>query len=84
MNDGGYRPSPTTWVRDQVETIEATGNTRSVSIMDRPVVLVTMRGARTGAVRKVPLMRVEHPPYAEYQERTARRIPVLLLEPVGH
>ena len=55
-----YVPSPTGWVREQVERIEATGDTRSVHIQNRPVVLLTMRGARTGAVRKVPLMRVEH------------------------
>lgn len=57
---GDYAPSPTAWVRDQVEAIEATGDTRSVHIMDRPVVLLTMLGARSGKVRKVPLMRVEH------------------------
>ena len=37
-----------------------TGDTRSVHIMNRPVVLLTMRGAKTGGIRKVPLMRVEH------------------------
>jgi F420H(2)-dependent quinone reductase len=57
---GAYEPSPTGWVRQQVERIEATGDTGSVDIMGRPVVMLTMRGAKTGAVRKVPLMRVEH------------------------
>lgn len=136
-----YIPSPTGWVRDQVATIEATGDTRSVQVMDRPVVMLTMRGRKTGGLRKVPLMRVEHdgtyaavaskggapehpvwygnlqadptitlqdgteswtavareisgeereqwwercvaayPPYAEYQTKTDRLIPVLLLE----
>ncbi|KGN34647.1 nitroreductase [Knoellia sinensis KCTC 19936] len=56
---GTYVPSPTNWVRKQVETIEATGTTESVTIMGRPVVLLTMNGV-TGTVRKVPLMRVEH------------------------
>ena len=139
-----YLPSPSTWVREQVETIEQTGDTRSVSVMDRPVVMLTMRGRTSGALRKVPLMRVEHagvyaavaskggapehplwygnlladpavtlqdgtdswaavareisgeereqwwercvaayPPYTEYQERTDRLIPVLLLEPAA-
>jgi F420H(2)-dependent quinone reductase len=55
-----YVPSPSGWVRSQVETIEETGDTRSVDIQGRPVVLLTMRGARSGALRKVPLMRVEH------------------------
>mgnify|MGYP003301055071 CR=1 FL=1 len=57
---GEYVPSPSDWVRKQVETIERTGTTDSVDIMGLPVVMLTMRGARTGAVRKVPLMRVEH------------------------
>jgi deazaflavin-dependent oxidoreductase (nitroreductase family) len=139
-----YIPSPSGWVREQVEKIEAAGDTRAVSVMDRPVVLLTMRGRRSGAIRKVPLMRVEHagvyaavasmggapehpqwyanltadptirlqdgteswdararevtgeereqwwarcvaayPPYAEYQEKTDRLIPVLVLEPVA-
>ena len=60
MSESQYVPSPTRWVRRQVETIEATGDTRSVSVLNRPVVMLTMRGAKTGAVRKVPLMRVEH------------------------
>ena len=143
VSDDEYVPSPTTWVREQVEKIESTGTTRAVSVMDRPVVMLTMRGARTGAIRKVPLMRVEHegvyaavaskggtpehpqwyanlqanpritlqddtrswealarevtgaerdawwdrcvaayPAYADYQTRTDRLIPVLLLEPL--
>ena len=142
MTDTEYVPSPTSWVRHQVEKIEAGGTTRAVSILNRPVVMLTMRGAKTGAIRKVPLMRVEHegvyaavaskggapkhpqwyanllanpritlqddtrsweavareitgtereewwercvaayPPYAEYQTKTDRLIPVLLLEP---
>jgi F420H(2)-dependent quinone reductase len=140
--DGVYVPSPRGWVRQQVEKIEATGTTRAVDIMGRPVVLLTMHGV-TGKVRKVPLMRVEHdgvyaavasqggapehpkwyanlrknpvielqddsrtwtarareiegaereewwprcvaafPPYAEYQQKTDRLIPVFVLEPV--
>lgn len=139
---GEYVPSTSTWVRDQVERIEAEGTTRAVSIQGRPVVLLTMLGV-SGKVRKVPLMRVEHegvyaavasqggapkhpkwyanirkhpeldlqdadrtwsvrarelsgaereqwwercvaafPPYADYQTRTDRLIPVFVLEPV--
>ena len=55
-----YVPSPSDWVRKQVETIERTGTTDSVDIMGLPVVMLTMRGAKTRAIRKVPLMRVEH------------------------
>jgi deazaflavin-dependent oxidoreductase (nitroreductase family) len=139
--DGDYRPSPRGLVRNQVEEIEAAGDTNVVDMLGRPVILLTMRGARTGAVRKVPVMRVEHdgefaavasqggspdhpswywnllknpdievmvdtetfparvrelegkerydwwlraveayPPYADYQVKTQRQIPVFLLE----
>src|SRR5512144_3141636 len=57
---GEYEPSPTQWVRDQVEKYESSGGTEGTTIVGKPVVLLTMRGARTGKVRKVPLMRVEH------------------------
>ena len=60
MSQSSYLPSTSGWVRKQVDTIEKTGDTRSVQVLDRPVVMLTMRGARTGAIRKVPLMRVEH------------------------
>ncbi len=143
METANYVPSPREWVRNQVDTILATGTTDGVHIMDRPVVLVAMRGRRTGARRLVPLMRVEHggtyalvgsqggaptdpqwvgnlrahptvdlqdgastttrrarevhgverdqwwdrcvaafPPYAEYQTKTERVIPVFVLEAV--
>ena len=139
---GQYAPSAERWVRDQVEAIEAAGDTAAVGIEGRSVVLLTMLGASSGLVRKVPLMRVEHdgvyaavgskggapddprwvanllahpdidlmdgtrswpvrarliegaerelwwpravaafPNYADYQRRTARQIPLFLLEP---
>jgi F420H(2)-dependent quinone reductase len=141
--DGEYVPSPAPWVRDQVDEYEKSGGTSGTTLLDTgmPVVIVTNRGAKTGAVRKTPLMRVEHdgvyaaigskggapenplwvanvrknpqvelrdgtqswqmtvrevtgderaqwweravaayPPYAEYQEKTSRLIPVFVLE----
>ena len=141
--EGEYAPSPAAWVRDQVEEYEGSGGTKGTTLRDTemPVVVVTNRGAKSGKVRKTPLMRVEHdgeylavaskggapenplwyynlranpdvevqdgadkwemtareisgderavwweravaayPPYAEYQERTTRLIPVFLLE----
>jgi deazaflavin-dependent oxidoreductase (nitroreductase family) len=143
---GEYEPSPIDWVRDQVEEYEASDGARANTIRDTgmPVVVVTSRGARSGRLRKTPLMRVEHdgrylaiasqggapthpvwyhnlvadphvelqdrehkwdmtarllsgderaewwqravatfPPYADYQERTEREIPVFLLEQSG-
>src|SRR5690348_11093257 len=137
-----YEPSAVDWVREQVERIVRTGTTDGVTIMDRPTVLLTYRGARTGKLRKTPVMRVEHdgryaavaskggaptnpqwyaslatgpvvelqdgtvtreyrarevfgdekavwwdraveayPPYADYQRKTDRPIPVFVLEP---
>jgi F420H(2)-dependent quinone reductase len=57
---GEYEPSAIGWVRDHVEEITRTGSTDGVLIKDRPIVLLSYRGAKTGKVRKTPLMRVEH------------------------
>ena len=144
--DGEYVPSPAAWVRDQVEEYERSGGTTGTTLRETglPVVIVTNRGAKTDAVRKTPLMRVEHegsyaavgskggapqnpvwvynlrknpqvvlqdggrtremtarevtgeeraawweravaayPPYADYQRKTDRLIPVFVLEPAG-
>jgi F420H(2)-dependent quinone reductase len=144
--DGEYEPSPEAWVRDQVAEYEGSGGARGTTLRDTglPVVIVTNRGAKTGKVRKTPLMRVEHdgsyaavaskggapehplwyhnlranphvevqdgsgkwemtarevtgeeraawweravaayPPYAEYQRKTSREIPVFVLEPTA-
>ena len=60
--DGEYEPSPEKWVRDQVERYEATGGREANTLMDTglPVVIFTTRGAKSGKIRKTPLMRVEH------------------------
>ena len=60
--DGEYMPSSAAWVRDQVEEYEGSGGTSGTTLRETglPVVIVTNRGAKTGAVRKTPLMRVEH------------------------
>ena len=57
-----YAPSPWEWVRNQVEEYEASGGERGNTLLDTgiPIVVVTTKGALTGAVRKTPLMRVEH------------------------
>ena len=51
-----YLPSPVDWVRAEVEHLERTGH----GLDGRAVILLTTIGAQTGAVRKTPLMRVEH------------------------
>lgn len=57
---GEVELSPTGWVRDHTERIQQIGTTEGVEILGRPVVLLTTRGAKSGKLRKVPLMRVEH------------------------
>lgn len=56
---GEYEPSPQDWVREQVAEYEGSGGTRGTTLRGMPVVIVTTRGARSGKLRKVPLMRVE-------------------------
>lgn len=139
---GEYEATPTGWVREQVEAYERSGGTEATTLRDTglPIVVLTTRGNKTGKLRKIGLMRVEHdgeyalvgsyggapkhpvwvhnlradpdavmlqdgtepfdvtvrevdgeeramwweravaayPPYAEYQERTDRRIPVFV------
>ena len=56
-----YIPSPAAWVRDQVELYEGSGGTDGTTLRETglPVIVVTNRGNRTGAIRKTPLMRVK-------------------------
>ena len=56
-----YIPSPTDWVREQVELYEGSGGTDGTTLRDTglPVIIVTNTGNRTGAIRKTPLMRVK-------------------------
>lgn len=143
-DDAAYLPEKSSWVADQLAAIDAAGTTDAASIQGRPIVVVTMRGARSGKLRRVPLMRVEDggsylavaskgghpehpawfynisahgdvlvldgptqhplrarlledgaereqwweravaafPPYADYQEKTERTIPLFVLEPL--
>jgi len=58
--NGEYEPSTAQWVRDQVDEYEGSGGTSGTMMRDMPVIIVTTIGAKSGKVRKVPLMRVEH------------------------
>lgn len=56
-----YLPSPDPKVREQVERYERTGGRDGgTSLLGFPVVILTTRGARSGKLRKSPLIRVEH------------------------
>ncbi|WP_030438299.1 nitroreductase family deazaflavin-dependent oxidoreductase [Actinoplanes subtropicus] len=67
---GEYEPNPVEFVRDQVQLYESSGGTQGTTLSvlagpdderrDLPVVILTTRGAKTGKIRKSPLMRVEH------------------------
>ena len=59
---GEYVPSRAQWVRDQVEAYECSGGQQANTLRNTglPVIIVTMRGNKTGKVRKIALMRVFH------------------------
>ena len=60
MSDETVELSPTDWVQGQTRKILQTGTTEGIEILGSPVVLLTLRGAKTGKLRYTPVMRVEH------------------------
>jgi F420H(2)-dependent quinone reductase len=56
---GEYEPSPSEWVRKQVEEYEGSGGTAGTTLRGVPVVVITSVGASSGKLRKNPVMRVE-------------------------
>jgi deazaflavin-dependent oxidoreductase (nitroreductase family) len=56
---GGYVPSPSDRVRDQVALYESTAGAEGATLDGRPVIILTTTGARSGSTRKNPIMRVE-------------------------
>lgn len=57
---GDYAPSPSDHAREQAERFEATGGQEANTLRGVPIIVLTSVGARTGRLRKTPLMRVEH------------------------
>jgi len=57
---GEYEPSTSDFVRDHADRYMTSGGTEGAELKGKPVVLLTTIGARTGKIRKTPLMRVEH------------------------
>jgi len=58
--DGHYEPSAWAPIADQVALYESTNGTEGATLEGKPVIILTTRGRKSGAVRKTPLMRVEH------------------------
>ncbi|MGE4425303.1 MAG: nitroreductase family deazaflavin-dependent oxidoreductase [Solirubrobacteraceae bacterium] len=57
---GTYVPGKSEWARKQAETYEATNGAEAGDLRGVPVVVITTVGARSGNLRKHPVMRVEH------------------------
>jgi F420H(2)-dependent quinone reductase len=58
--NGEYEPSPSDWAASQVDRIEQSGGTEGTDNQGKPVIVLTTVGAKSGKLRKTPLMRVEH------------------------
>ncbi len=61
---GEYAPSAADWAREQAELFEGSGGTEGTTLRGHPIIVLTSVGARSGKLRKTPLMRVEH--HGEY------------------
>lgn len=57
---GEYEPSTTAWVREQIALYEATDGEEGATFMGLPVIILTTKGVKSGKIRKMALMRVEH------------------------
>jgi F420H(2)-dependent quinone reductase len=57
---GDYEPSKASYARKQVERYEATNGAEAGDMRGKPIIVLTSIGAKSGKLRKTPLMRVEH------------------------
>jgi deazaflavin-dependent oxidoreductase (nitroreductase family) len=57
---GEYKPSTSDWARKQAERFEASDGAEANLLRGKPIIVLTSIGAKTGALRKTALMRVEH------------------------
>jgi deazaflavin-dependent oxidoreductase (nitroreductase family) len=57
---GEYAPSPWDWSREQADKYAESGGAEAADMQGKPIILLTTVGAKTGKLRKTPLMRVEH------------------------
>ena len=57
---GDYEPSTSDWARENAELYMSSGGTDGTELKGKAVILLTTVGAKSGKIRKTPLMRVEH------------------------
>jgi deazaflavin-dependent oxidoreductase (nitroreductase family) len=57
---GEYKPSTSEWARTQAERFEASNGQEANTLRGVPIIVLTTVGAKSGALRKTALMRVEH------------------------
>ena len=57
---GEYEPSTSDWARENAELYMKSGGTQGIEMKGKPVILLTTVGAKSGKLRKTPLMRVAH------------------------
>ena len=57
---GDYEPSTSDWARENAEKYMESGGTDGTELQGKPVILLSTIGAKSGKIRKTPLMRVEH------------------------
>ena len=58
--DRPYLRSSSDWAADQAERYEASDGQEANTLQGVPIMLVSTTGRKTGALRRTPLMRVEH------------------------
>jgi hypothetical protein len=54
--EGEYEPSRAQFVRDQVDLYERSRGTEGTTLQDLPAVILATLGAKSGKIRKTPLM----------------------------
>ncbi len=58
--NGEYQPSRNDRTREQGEQFEATNGVGGGTLNGKPVIVLTFKSAKSGKIRKTPLMRIEH------------------------
>ena len=57
---GEYEPGTSDWAREQLDLFEASNGAEGNTLRGMPIIVLTSVGAKSGKLRKNPLMRVEH------------------------